>query len=86
MSDYGHFSSYEGHKKRRTGKTRGAFSRIHRALDGWMLARAPVHQIKASTTMDLGISIFLIFVRCVALKSLDLLIKTGWSVVCPLCC
>ena len=27
--------------KRRTGKNRGAFSRMHRALDGWMLARAP---------------------------------------------
>ena len=41
MSDNGHFSSYEGHKKRRTGKIRGAFSRMHRALDGWMLTRAP---------------------------------------------
>ena len=42
MSDYGHFSSYQGHKVRRTGKIRGAFSRMHRALNGWMLARAPV--------------------------------------------
>ena len=25
MSDHGHFSSYEGHKKRRTGKILGAF-------------------------------------------------------------
>ena len=25
MSDHGHFSSYEGHKERRTGKIRGAF-------------------------------------------------------------
>ena len=41
MSDHGHFSSYEGHKEWRTGKIRGAFSRMHRALDGWMLARAP---------------------------------------------
>ena len=42
MSDRGHFSSYEGqHRERRTGKIRGAFSRIHRALDGWILARAP---------------------------------------------
>ena len=37
--------------ERRTSKIRGAFSRMHRALDGWMLARAP--------TMDLGISISL---------------------------
>ena len=42
MSDRGHFSSYEGHKERRTGKIRGVFSGMHRALDGWMLARAPV--------------------------------------------
>ena len=41
MSDHGQFSSYEGHKERRTGKIRRAFSRMHRALDGWMLVRAP---------------------------------------------
>ena len=41
MSDHGNFSSCEGRKERRTGKIRRAFSRMHRALDGWMLARAP---------------------------------------------
>ena len=41
MSDHRLFSSYEGHKERRTGKIRGAFSRMYRALDGWMLSRAP---------------------------------------------
>ena len=41
MSDHGHFSSYEGHKERRTGKTRRAFSRMYRTLDGRMLTRAP---------------------------------------------
>ena len=41
ISDHGHFSPYEGHIERRTGKIRGAFSKMHRALDGWMLARAP---------------------------------------------
>ena len=40
MSDHGNFSSYEGHKERRMGKIRGAFSRMRRALDGWMQARA----------------------------------------------
>ena len=29
MSDHVHFSSYEGNKERRTGKIRGAFSRMH---------------------------------------------------------
>ena len=85
MSDHGHFSSYEDHKERRTGKIRGAFSRMHRALDGWMLVRAQA-SLKASTTMDLGISIFLISVQCVALRNLELLIKTGWSVICPVFC
>ena len=42
---------------------------------GCWLARR-LHQLKASTTMDLGISIFLISVRCVALRNFDLLIKT----------
>ena len=41
MSGHGNFSSDEGHTERRTGKIHGAFSRMHRALDGWMLARAP---------------------------------------------
>ena len=41
---------------------------------GCWLARR-LQQLKASTTMDLGISIFLIFVRCVALKNLELLSK-----------
>ena len=44
--------------ERRTGKIRRTFSRKHRAVDGWMLAIARrLHQLKASTTMDLGISI-----------------------------
>ena len=41
MSDHGLNSSYEGHKERRTGKILGPFSRMQRALDGWMMARAP---------------------------------------------
>ena len=34
--------------------------------------------------MDLGISIFIIFVRCVALRNLELLIKTGGNVLSDL--
>ena len=42
MSDHGQFSSYEVHEQeRRMSKIRGAFSRMHKDLDGWMLARAP---------------------------------------------
>ena len=35
------FLSTRANKERRTGKIRGAFSGIYRALDGWMLVRAP---------------------------------------------
>ena len=48
MSDHGHFSSYESQNERRTGTSRGPFSKMYRALDGWMLARAP-----ASPAQDL---------------------------------
>ena len=50
----------------------------------WLACR--LHQLKASSTMDLGISIFLIFVRYVILRNFDLLIITDWSVIYPLCC
>ena len=60
MPNHGPFSSYEGREERRTGKIRGAFSRMHRALDGWMLARAPASSAQGlHQTVDLGISIFL---------------------------
>ena len=40
-ADYSLFSSCKDHKERRTGKIQGAFSRMHSALNGWMLARTP---------------------------------------------
>ena len=61
MSDHDPFSSYEGHKERRTGNIRGAFSRMHKALVDWMLARAPASPGQG-----------LIVVQCVALRNLDL--------------
>ena len=53
---------------------------------GCWLARR-LHQLKASTTiMDLDISIFFVSVWCVIQRNLGLLIKSGWSVIYPLCC
>ena len=86
MSDHGHFSSYEGHKERRTGKVRGAFSRMHRALDGWMLARALASPAQGLHHHGHRYFKFLISEQCVALRNLDLLIKTGWSVFFPFFC
>ena len=60
MSDHGLISFYEGHKERRTGKIHGAFLRMRTGL--WTsrcwLTRW-LHQLKTSTTIDLGISISL---------------------------
>ena len=84
MSDHGLISSYEGHKERRTGKIRRAFSGMHR--DGWMLARAPAPSAQGLHHHGPRYFNFLIFLKCVALGNLDLLIKTGWSVICPVCC
>ena len=41
ISDHGLFSSYEGLQGAANGQDSWDFSRMHRALDGWMLARAP---------------------------------------------
>ena len=63
MSDHGLFSSYESHKE--SGK-RARSVRLFQGCTGlwtpgcWLARR--LHQLKASTTMDLGISIFLISV------------------------
>ena len=85
MSDHGHFSSYEGLKERKTGKIRGAFSRMHRALGGWMLARAPASPAPGLHHHGPRYFNFPFFFK-MALSNLDLLIKTGWSVICPVCC
>ena len=92
MSDHGrHFSSYEGHKERRTGKIRGDFSRMHRALDGWMLARAPASPAQGFHHHGPRYFIFLISVQCVALRILGLLVDQNWlernfSVIFPFFC
>ena len=80
MSDHGYFSSYEATRSGERARFVGFFQGCRGLWTaGCWLARR-LHQRKVSTTMDLGISIFLIFVRCVALKNLDLFIKTGWNV------
>ena len=86
ISDRGHFSSYEGHMERRTGKIRGAFSRMHRAFGGWMLARAPASPAQGLNHHGPRYFIFSYFCTMCGLENLDLLIKAGWSVICPRCC
>ena len=79
MSDHGHhFSSYEGHKERRTGTIRGAFSRMHRALDGWMLARAPASRAQGLHHHGPRYFIFSYFCTMRGLENLGLLVDQNW--------
>ena len=86
MSDHGHFFSTRATRS----DERARFVGLFQGCSGFWTARCwlarRLHQLKASTIMDLGISDFIIYVRYVALRNLDLLIKTGWSIICPLCC
>ena len=67
--------------ERRTGKIRGAFSRMDKALDGWMLARAPASPAQGLYHHGPRYFNFPCFcTMCVALRNFDLLIKTGWNV------
>ena len=80
MSDHGHFLPTRATRSGEWARFVGLFQGCTGLWTaGCWLARR-LRQLKASTTMDLGISIFLIFVRRVALRNLDLLLKTGWSV------
>ena len=60
-------ATWSGERARFVGLFQGCTG-LRRA--GCWLARWP-HRLKASTSMDLGISFFLIFVRCVALRNLE---------------
>ena len=67
--------------ERRTGKIRGAFSRTQRALDGWMLARAPASLAQGLHHHGPRYFIFLYFCTTCGFEKLGiLLIKTGWNV------
>ena len=68
--------------ERRTGKIRGAFERMHRALDGWMLARAPASPAQGLHHHGPRYFIFPYFCMMCGLEKLGiLLIKTGWNVL-----
>ena len=76
ISDHGLFSSYEGHKERRMGKIRGAFLKMHRALDDWVLTRTPPSPAQGLHNHGPRYFNFPYFCIYVALRNLDLLIKT----------
>ena len=82
ISDHGLFSSYEGQQGVANGQDSWGIFQGCTGLctAGCWLARR-LHQLKASTTMDLGISNLLISARRMVLRNLGLLIKTDWSVI-----
>ena len=81
------FSSYKGHMERRTGKIRGAFSRMHRALDGWMLARAPASPAQGLHHHGPRYFNFPYFCTMCGLEKLGLLVDQNWlERICPICC
>ena len=89
MSDQCNFFSYEGHKERRTGKIRGDFSGMHRALDGWMLARAPASPAQGLHHHGPQHFKFPYFrTMCgLSLEKLGIVDQNWlWSVICPVCC
>ena len=66
--------------ERRTGKIRGAFSRLHRALDGWMLARAPASPAQGLHHHGPRYFNFSYFCTMCGLEKLGIVIKIGWNV------
>ena len=85
MSDHGIFSSH--YRERGTIKIRVDSSRMRRALDGWLLARA-----SASPAQGLHYHHgpryfnFPYFCTMCSLEKLGLVGQTDWSVLCLLCC
>ena len=65
--------------ERRTGKIRGAFSRMHRALDGWMLACAPASPAQGLHHYGPRYFNFPYFCTMCGLEKLGIVDQTGWN-------
>ena len=72
--------------ERRTGKIRGAFSRMHRALDGWMLARAPASPAQGLHHHGPRYFHFPYFCTMCGLEKLGLVDQDWLGRICPICC
>ena len=89
MSDLGHFSSYEGLQRAANGQDSWGFFKDAQGfgrLDADSCAGFTGSRRPPPWTSVFHFSLFLYDVCTMALRNLDLLIKTGWSVICPLCC
>ena len=67
--------------ERRTGKIRGAFSRMHRALDGWMLARTPASPAQGLHRHGPRYFNFPYFCTMCSLEKLGIVDQNRWNVL-----
>ena len=74
--------------ERRTGKIRGAFSRMHRTFDGWTLARVPAspaqglhHHGPPSRYFN-----FPYFCTMCGLEKPGIVDQNWLERICPICC
>ena len=72
--------------ERRTGKIRGAFSSMHRALDGWMLARAPASRAQGLHHHGPRYFNFPYFCMMCDLEKLGIVDQNWLERMCPICC
>ena len=72
--------------ERRTGKIRGAFSRMQRALDGWMLARAPASPAEGLHHHGPRYFNFPYFCTMCGLEKLGIVDQNGLERISPTCC
>ena len=72
--------------ERRTGKIRGSFSRMHRALDGWMLARASASPPQGPHPYGPRYFNFPYFCTMCGLEKLGIVDQNWLKRICPICC
>ena len=70
----------------RTGKMRGAFSTMHRALDVWMLARAPASPAQGLHHHGPRYFNFPYFCTICGLEKLGIVDQNWLGRICPICC
>ena len=69
--------------ERRTGNIRGDFSRMHRGLDGWMLACAPASPAQGLHHVYFNFSYFRTLCGLEKLGNVD---QNWLERICPICC